>query len=462
MQPDEPTRGSAPLTYGTVLRTWLPLAGSWILMGLELPMISAVMARLVDPRISLAAYGGVVFPLALIVEAPVIMLLAASTALAKDEPSYRLLHRFMVVVGAGLTAIHLAIAATPLYDLVVAGLIGAPEEIRGPARIGMLLMTPWTWTIAYRRLQQGVLIRYERSHQVGIGTVVRLASNATVLAIGVLLGSLPGIAVGTAAVAAGVSAEAYYSYRAVRPILRNRLPLQPRVDPPLTLSRFLHFYIPLAMTSLLTLLSLPIGSAAVSRMPRAIDSLAVWPVLNGLTFTMRSLGLAFNEVVVALLDRTGAARVLRRFAWLMSGATSGTLLLIAATPLAGLYFSGISGLPPELALLAGQGLWISVWMPALGFQQHLRQGVLVHVHRTRAITEAVAVYLLTSASVLAAGILLDRFTGLFVALIGTVVGNAAQVGWLWFRSRPVFADLTRASGSAPLPARPRLRDLPYR
>ena len=463
MQSDEPTRDSSPLTYGAVLRTWLPLAGSWILMALELPMISAAMARLVDPKISLAAYGGVVFPLALIVEAPVIMLLAASTALAKDEASYRLLHRFMVIVGAGLTVLHVAIAATPLYDLVVADLIGAPEEIREPARIGMLIMTPWTWTIAYRRLQQGVLIRYGRSHHVGIGTLVRLAANASVLAVGFLVGSLPGIAVGAAAVAAGVSAEAVYSHRAARPVVRDRLPRQPKIDPPLTLPRFLRFYIPLAMTSLLALLALPIGSAAISRMPRALDSLAVWPVLNGLTFTMRSLGLAFNEVVVALLDRPGAARVLRRFAWLMSGATSGALLLVAATPLARLYFSGISGLPPELALLAGSGLWISVWLPGIGFQQNWRQGALVHTHRTRAITEAVSVYLATSASVMLAGIHLDRFTGLTVALAGTVAGNAAQVAWLWMRSRPVLAALADPS-AGPLraesaPAIP-LRQLP--
>ena len=63
-------------------------------MGIELPIVSAVMARLTDPEIHLAAYGGVVFPLALIIEAPVIMLLAASTALSKDWMSYVFLRRF--------------------------------------------------------------------------------------------------------------------------------------------------------------------------------------------------------------------------------------------------------------------------------------------------------------------------------------------------------------------------------
>jgi len=76
------------LTTRHILRTWWPLAASWALMALEGPAISLVVARLAFPEIHLAAYGGLVFPLALLVEAPIIMLLAASTALSKDWSAY--------------------------------------------------------------------------------------------------------------------------------------------------------------------------------------------------------------------------------------------------------------------------------------------------------------------------------------------------------------------------------------
>ncbi|MBS3750984.1 MAG: hypothetical protein KGY39_05685, partial [Anaerolineales bacterium] len=142
-----------------ITRTWWPLAASWLLMALELPAISAVMARLANPKINLAAYGGIVFPIALIVEAPVIMLLAASTALSKDWSSYRKIRKFMMISGASLTAIHALIAFTPLYDLISSQIIGAPQEIISPARTGLMIMLPWTWAIAYRRFNQGVLIR---------------------------------------------------------------------------------------------------------------------------------------------------------------------------------------------------------------------------------------------------------------------------------------------------------------
>ncbi len=407
-------------------------------MGLELPLVSAIMARLAEPKISLAAYGGVVFPMALIIEAPVIMLLAASTALAKDKQAYHLLSRFMVWTGAGLTALHILIVSTPLYYFVVGKLIDAPPEIWEPARLGLIIMIPWTWAIAYRRLQQGVLIRFGRSHRVGIGTVVRLSSNISILAIGFAIGTLPGIAVGTAGIAVGVCAEALYAWFAVREIVKNEIPDAPPETTSLTQRGFFGFYIPLALTSLLALLSLPIGSAAISRMPRALDSLAVWPVLTGLTFTMRSLTLAFNEAVVALLDAPRAVAALRRFTLFLAAGTSTVLLILAATPLAATYFGGVSGLSPTLRNLAGQGIWLAIILPGFGAFQNFFQGALVHTGRTRAITEAVTIYIGVSATVLILGIWQQSFVGLFVALVAAVCGYAAQLLWLWHRSRPAL------------------------
>ncbi|MBZ0268757.1 hypothetical protein K8I85_11415, partial [bacterium] len=103
------------LPQRTVFATWWPLAASWLMMGLELPAVSAVLARLHDPEIHLAAYGGVVFPLALLIEAPIIMLLAASTALSRDRASYRKLRRFVFAAAGALTTVHLLVVLTPLY-----------------------------------------------------------------------------------------------------------------------------------------------------------------------------------------------------------------------------------------------------------------------------------------------------------------------------------------------------------
>jgi hypothetical protein len=440
------------VSMGQVWSTWWPLAASWLMMAFELPAVSAIVARLPDPNIHLAAYGGVVFPLALVVEAPIIMLLAASTALSKDWDSYLRLRRFMGWSAALLTVIHVLVAVTPLFDLIVGDIMQAPEPIREPARIGLIIMTPWTASIAYRRFQQGVLIRFDKSRMVGIGTAVRLLANFSVLALGYVLGSWSGIVVASVAVALGVLAEAVFIGFCVKSVVRDRLRHIPLEGEPLTLGRLLRFYVPLALTSLLHLLALPIFSAGMGRMPRPIDSLATWPVMNGLIFAFRSVGLAYTEVVVALLDRPGSTKNLFRFTLLLAGTTTSLLLIITTTRLGWVWFSGISGLEPSLARLGVQALWMAVLLPGFGVFQSWFQGVLVQSHRTRGISEAVALSLLAIFSVLIAGIRSGAHPGLFVGIAAMFIGGMVQVGWLRFRSRGELERLRqRDRGHDPSP-----------
>ena len=48
---------SQPVTTRDVWITWYPLALSWLMMGIELPLLSAVVARLANPEVNLGAYG---------------------------------------------------------------------------------------------------------------------------------------------------------------------------------------------------------------------------------------------------------------------------------------------------------------------------------------------------------------------------------------------------------------------
>ncbi|HYM81755.1 MAG TPA: hypothetical protein VEY91_10160 [Candidatus Limnocylindria bacterium] len=437
-----------PLTVREVFSTWWPLAASWLLMALELPAVSAVMARMADPTLSLAAYGGVVFPLALLIEAPIVMLLTASTALCRDWDSYRRVQRFMLLTSGGLTVLHVLVAFTPLYDLLVGGWMGVPQPVLEPARWGLQIMTPWTFAIAYRRTQQGVLIRFGHSRAVGVGTTVRLAAIGAVLAIGYALGNVPGIVVGSAAVAAGVTSEAIYAAIVVQPVLRDQVRPAPAVAIPLTAGRFMRFYLPLMATPMIWFLSVPLTTGAMTRMPLAIASLAVWPVVNGLVFTMRSLGFSYSEVVVALLDRPRPLPALRRFALLLAAATSLVLLLVAATPLARVWFGQVSNLPPALAAMGVTALWIVVLLPALNVYQSLYQGAIVNSHRTRGITESVIVLLAVAGLVLMAGISYGRADGLVVGQIAMIASSVAQLGWLWFRARPALRDIAESATSA--------------
>jgi len=389
-----------------IIKTWWPLAASWLLMSVSQPVMSAVIARLASPEVNLAAYGGVVHPISLIIESPIIMLLAASTALSKDWVSYLKVQRFTYVTAGILTLIHILVAFTPLYYVVVRQLLGVPEEIIEPARLGLMCMTPWTPAIAQRRFQQGAMIRFGHSEAV---------------------------VVGSAAQALSVTAESAYVGIRVRPVLKE-IRVAPPVDT-LTWKKFAVFYIPLALTSLMTFLWQPLASAGLSRMPNALDSLAVWPVVYGLSFMLRSFGTAYNEVVVALLDEPRSQASLRRFTTGLALSTTTIQLLMVSTPIAYLWFNRLSALSGPLSEVAVTGLWILLPLPALTALQSWYQGAIMHGSDTRGISESVAIFLGTAFVVLAAGVIFGRWTGLYYGALAYLLASLAQTGWQWLRSR---------------------------
>jgi len=219
--------------------------------------------------------------------------------------------------------------------------------------------------------------------------------------------------------------------------------------------RLLRFYVPLALTALINLAALPIYSAGLGRMPLTIESLATWPVISGLIFAFRSVGLSFNEVVVALIDRTRSTRNLFRFTLGLSAAISVILLLLVTTPLAWGWFSGVSGLDDPLARMGTRALWLALLLPGLGVFESWFTGVLVHSRRTRAIPEGVLLSLGTVVLVLAVGVITGRLAGLYVGIGAHALGNLLRVIWLWFRSREELSRLRdRDRGDEPSPPEP--------
>ncbi len=404
-------------------------------MGIEQPAIAAVVARLPEPEVGLGAYGSVVFPLALLIEAPIIMLLAASTELSRDQESYARLRAFTRWAGAGLTGLHVLLAATALGPWIIGALLSVPPEVSEAARPGLWLMIPWTWAIASRRTGQGLLIRYGHSRWVGVGTGVRLLASATVLATGYGWGTISGVVIGTAALSLGVLAEAVFIGVLAWRVAQRELPETDPDHPPLTPRRFLSFYAPLALTPIIILAIQPVGTAAISRMPAIVASLAVWPVVIGLGFVVQSVGVAYNEVVVALLGRPGSHEGLYRFALKLAGVLTAIWVVFSFTPLSRLWFVHVAGLSPPLVEMAVVSMVIASPLPATRVLQSWYQGLLVSARKTAPITEAVVVFGMGCGVVLGIGVAWQGAEGVYWALAGYTAGRIVQTVWLVARCR---------------------------
>ncbi len=369
------------------------MAATWLMMAVEGPFLAAVIARLAEPKFNLAAYG-VAFAFALLVEAPIIMILSASTALVEDADSYRKLRNFTYALNGLITVALLLILVPPVFTLIMSSLIGLPDEVARLTYVALLIMLPWPSAIGYRRFFQGLLIRDGLTRFVAYGTVIRLASMASTGLILYQAASLPGAYIGAAALSVGVCTEALASRLMARGTVRRLRATRTadRLDEErLDYRRITRFYVPLALTSLIGLAAHPIVTFFMGRAPFAVESLAVLPVVNSLSFIFRAMGLSYQEVAIALLGRHHEhVRELGRFAVGLALASSLGLALVGFTPLAHFWFEVVSGLSRELTLFAILPTRILVVLPALSVLLSFQRAILVQGRVTRPITVATA------------------------------------------------------------------------
>jgi len=413
-------------TPGTIFRFWWPLAATWLMMSVEGPLIAAIIARLAEPTLNLAAYG-VAFSLALIIEAPIIMIMSASVALVKDRESFRRLRLFTFVLNGALTFVIVIAVLPGVFPVLASGLLHLPEAILDNIQLAMILLIPWPAAIGYRRFYQGILIRYNLTRRVAYGTVLRVTSMACTALAFAHLGILPGAAVGGAALSAGVVAEAVASRlmaAGVVPQLRKTEP-QHQV-PPMSYGDITRFYYPLALTSLIMLGVHPMMAFLVGQSRYAVESLAVLPVVNSLALIFRSMGISYQEVSIALLGTRGEGWPgLKTFGIFLAIASAAGLGLVAFTPAADFWFCAVSGMKPDLARFAIPPTKILVLMPALAVFLSVQRAVIVHTGATGPITWATVAEFAGVVLMLLIGIHWLDMVGATAAAVAFIAGRFA-------------------------------------
>jgi hypothetical protein len=462
---------------------WLPLALQWIMMALEGPFLAAVIARLADPTFNLAAYG-VAFAFAILVESPVIMLMSASTALVEDAKSYRKLRAFAGALNVLSTALLVLLLIPAVFDLVLRSGVGLPAEVADRVYGALWILLPWPAAIGYRRFLHGVLIRAGFTRRVMLGTLVRLGTmaltgvglalaglpgawvGAGALSAGVCvealvahlmardvirrlhedeergdatrqqadeavtaLGKVRAVELGAGsagaraaeATAATVAAGTAGAREAGATEGRATGARETEPEPELDFVTILRFYYPLALTSFIGLTTQPILTFFMGRAPAPVESLALFPVVMALYFIFGTLGLSYQEAAIALVGRRGEyRRELGRFAAGLALFGSGGLALIAFTPMARVWFEGVSGLDPAMAALAFVPAQVIAVAPALSVLLGYQRALLVQARRTRPITMATAI------EVTAIALLFPLF-GWGFGLMGVTAAMAALV-----------------------------------
>jgi hypothetical protein len=419
-----------------MLSLWLPLAASVIMMVLEPSTINIGLGRTLDPELALAAYG-VAFSLALLVEAPILMLLDASVARSVDLEAFRLMRRFTLLLGLLVTGIGLLVSLTPLYPLIVEQFMNIPPDVAARARPTLQILSFWPLPIAWRRAHQGVLIRANRTGMITIATAVRLLTLAAGLFGGLVLLPDRGSIIAGLAMDLSVTVEAVLITWATRPVLRSGAFRTDRMggQPPRTMRELWRFYRPLAVSTILRQATRPVLNTGIAAAAMARASLAAWPVTWGFAILVAGPAWSLQQLTTALAEDEVAYRRVRGFALSLSGFFTLLLAVVAFTPLYGWVMGGVYNLSFELQELARPALQLMSPYPLLLGAQSLLRGVLILEGDTGVVRSAMTVNVLVLAGMVAAGAWIFSFNGVTVAAVAVMSGAVAELLWLlWRRS----------------------------
>lgn len=366
----------------------------------------------------------------MIIEAPIIMLLSASTALVTGRNSYRKLKKFTDILNAVITGIHFIAIIPAVFNFIAIDIMEVPENVAELAYTALVLFIPWSASIGYRRFYQGIIIRKGLTRMVTYGTLIRFS----VIAIAGLIlffAGIPGVYVGASAMSLAVLTEAIATRIMVSASLKEVLDREDPGNMNLSLKAVTRFYAPLAMTSVLSMGIHPFVTFFLSRGYMAVESLAVLPVVGSLVFIFRSAGLSFQEVNIALMGNgKHNFDILKSFAARLGLTLTFLISVVAFTPLANLWFINVSGLTMELADLSYLPLKIMIFLPALTLLMSFQRSTLVLSGNTGHISVSTTIELVViiTSLIICTGFL--NLTGVVAAAVSFVAGRVISTLYL--------------------------------
>ena len=195
------------------------------------------------------------------------------------------------------------------------------------------------------------------------------------------------------------------------------------------------------MTPVVALSVQPMITFFLGRALFPVQSLAVTPVVNGLTFLFRAVGLSYQEVAIALMgERFVNYRRIRNFGFYLAIGATLPLVIIAFTPLSELWLQDFSGLPPELAAFALAPLCIQAILPALTLTQSLQRGVLLQARTTTPISVATIIETTAIFILLFLLVRYSPFSGAIDAALALVLGRVFGIALLARPNRTVLRE----------------------
>lgn len=421
----------SPHSQRDLFSLYLPLALSGILFPLAPPVINAALARTSTPELALAAYA-VVLSISRPFTTPLYSLRQVATALAVDRDILKHIRTLTLLLGGCISAVLFLLAVPPLYRFLTLRVMGIPQEIAriGPPVMAVLAATPLL--AVGRGYYQGILVRYGKAGPIGTGALGYLLVVALVMAAGVTWLDIEGALLAAIALLAGQVLYLIMVWQPGRRIVSSRIPervLEARTSVR-TLRDTFFFYLPLAVSTLLTSVVDPAIQAGMARLPQATVSLAALPVCISLTWLAGTPLWNLQQVAIATVRDAQTYAAVRRFTLMVSLLMTMAMVVIALPPVSEFVFGTLIGVSGPVKHLAVSGFrWLAATPLLMGLRS-LYYGTLTAQGATKRVQMSAVVKVVVLALALSSGVLWGQTSGLHVAVWATLISSVAEIAVL--------------------------------
>lgn len=427
------TEARPPTTVLDAYRFFIPLMLMAELMMISHAVVTAFLARMPEPQAVLAAYS-VSFYTHAVLGSPVWALQIIVLSYIRDRTSMHRLARFGFLLAAVVALAQFALGFTPLGDLFFGGLFGTSPEVTAAAKLCMTVSVLVLPAAVLRALCYGLVMVNRKTILVTLGTVVRLAGLAAILAL--LTPRYQGAIVGVIALSGCILIETVYAVALGGRFYRR---LEHAVQPAPGYRELMRFSWPIffmqtAESGMVFSVNLFLG-----RMPHPELALASFAVLDSLARVLLSPLRNLVHTTQTLVRTRADARVVLVFSAHM-GLAFGVLLIALEIPaLQDLVLFSILGLTDTIAASVRPGIAIGALLALAMAAAGVFRGLLIASRHTGFIAISAGLRIGAVVVVGTLGWLLDAGNGATLGMLALIAAFAAEALLLGSRLRRLDA-----------------------
>ena len=428
------TPARAAITLKDAYGFFLPLILMAEMMMISHSIIHAFLARLPDPKLTLAAYN-VAFSFHSVAGSPIWTAVMTALAYISDRRSLHRLFRFHLYIAGAICAFGWVVGLTPLGDLLFSNVMGASPEVASRAKSAVLILMLIPPVTIFRSLAYALLMRNRRTIVITIGTFLRLLSLAGYLTVLPLF--LQGASVGAAALFLCIATESLLAV-----ILSHRfyfaLPQESGTPP--AYREIWRFAWPLMLVQASENGVVFSINFFLGRLAKPDLSLAAFGVTDGLAKLLLSPLRNLAQTAQTLAHTQAEMRTLVRFSAQAVGFFAAITCLFFVPSVRVWALRSVMGLTPEIADTMGPALLLFVVLAVVMGFSALARGLLLGVRITGEIAKAAGVRLVVVLAVGSFALWLPQTNGAVLGVLALIAGFGAEMVVLGLRVLRPAAD----------------------